>query len=63
MMRKAYAAGGISAYQLLDAERAWRRTRLVLSQQGFGRYADAAQLLLATANVPPGVAEGTVAAP
>jgi NodT family efflux transporter outer membrane factor (OMF) lipoprotein len=63
MMRKAYAAGGISAYQLLDAERAWRRTRLVLSQQGFGRYADAAQLLLATANVPPGVAEGRVAAP
>jgi NodT family efflux transporter outer membrane factor (OMF) lipoprotein len=63
MMRKAYAAGGISAYQLLDAERAWRRTRLMLSQQGFGRYADAAQLLLATANVPPGVAEGTVAAP
>lgn len=63
MMRKAYAAGGISAYQLLDAERAWRRTRLLLSQQGFGRYADAAQLLLATANVPPGVAEGRVAAP
>ena len=63
MMRKAYAAGGISAYQLLDAERAWRRTRLLLSQQGFGRYADAAQLLLATANVPPGIAEGRVAAP
>jgi NodT family efflux transporter outer membrane factor (OMF) lipoprotein len=61
MMRRSYAAGGISAYQLLDAERAWRRTRLALSQQGYGRYADVAQLLLATASVPPGVAEGKVA--
>ncbi len=61
MMRRSYAVGGISAYQLLDAERAWRRMRLVLSQQGYGRFADAAQLLLATANVPPGVAEGKVA--
>jgi NodT family efflux transporter outer membrane factor (OMF) lipoprotein len=60
MMRKGYAAGGVSAYQLLEAERDWQRTRLQLNQQGFGRYADAAQLLLATANVPPGVAEGTV---
>jgi len=60
MMRKAYGLGGISAYQLLEAERDWQRTRLQLNQQGFGRYADAAQLLLATANVPPGVAEGTV---
>ncbi|HEY3889100.1 MAG TPA: efflux transporter outer membrane subunit [Caulobacteraceae bacterium] len=60
MMRKGYAAGGVSAYQLLEAERDWRRTRLLLNQQGFGRYADAAQLLLATANVPPGVAEGAV---
>jgi outer membrane protein TolC len=60
MMRKGYAAGGVSAYQLLEAERDWRRTRLLLNQQGFGRYADAAQLLLATANVPPGVAESPV---
>jgi NodT family efflux transporter outer membrane factor (OMF) lipoprotein len=63
MMRKGYAMGGVSAYQLLDAERDWRRTRLRLNQQGYGRYADAAQLLLATANVPPGVAEGKTAAP
>ena len=60
MMRKSYKLGGVSAYQLLEAEREWRRTRLMLNQQGFGRYADAAQLLLATANVPPGVAEGKV---
>jgi len=60
MMRKSYALGGVSAYQLLEAEREWRRTRLQLNQQGFGRYADVAQLLLATANVPPGVAEGKV---
>ena len=63
MVRKGYAAGGVSAYELLDAERDWRRTRLLLSRQGYGRYADAAQLLLATANVPPGVAEGKVATP
>jgi NodT family efflux transporter outer membrane factor (OMF) lipoprotein len=60
MMRKSYALGGVSAYQLLEAEREWRRTRLQLNQQGFGRYADVAELLLATANVPPGVAEGKV---
>jgi NodT family efflux transporter outer membrane factor (OMF) lipoprotein len=60
MMRKSYALGGVSAFQLLEAERDWRRTRLQLNQQGYGRYADVAQLLLATANVPPGVAEGKV---
>jgi len=60
MMRKSYKLGGVSAFQLLEAERDWRRTRLMLNQQGFGRYADVAQLLLATANVPPGVAEGKV---
>ena len=58
MMRKAYAAGGISAHQLLDAERSWRRMQIALSQQGYGRVADVALLLLATANVPPGAAEG-----
>jgi outer membrane protein TolC len=63
MLRKGYALGGVSAFQLLDAERDWRRTRLMLNQQSDSRYADAAQLLLATANVPPGVAEGKTAAP
>ncbi len=57
MMRGGYRAGGVSALQLVDAERSWRRTRLGLSEQGVGRYADAALLLLAAANVPPGVAE------
>ncbi|HLI65069.1 MAG TPA: efflux transporter outer membrane subunit [Caulobacteraceae bacterium] len=58
MMRRAYAMGGISAEQLLQAERQWRRTRLMLSQQGYSRVGDAALLLLATANVPPGAAAG-----
>lgn len=62
MMRRGYRAGGVSALQLVDAERSWRRTRLALSQQGTGRYGDAARLLMATASVPPGVAEGRVAA-
>jgi NodT family efflux transporter outer membrane factor (OMF) lipoprotein len=60
MMRRSYALGGVSAYQLIEAERNWRRTQLMLNQQGFGRYADVAELLLATASVPPGVAEGKV---
>ncbi|MDR3514152.1 MAG: efflux transporter outer membrane subunit [Caulobacteraceae bacterium] len=57
MMRRGYRAGGVSSLQLVDAERSWRRTRLALSQQGTGRYGDAARLLMATATVPPGVAE------
>jgi NodT family efflux transporter outer membrane factor (OMF) lipoprotein len=63
MLRKGYALGGVSAFQLLDAQRDVRRTRLMLNQQGDSRYVDAAQLLLATANVPPGVAEGKTATP
>ncbi len=58
MLRKGYELGGVSAQQLLDAQRNWARTRLALSQQGFSRVGDAALLLLATANVPPGAAEG-----
>jgi NodT family efflux transporter outer membrane factor (OMF) lipoprotein len=58
MMRRGYAAGGVSSLQLVDAERSWRRTRLNLSDLARSRYADAAMLLLATATVPPGVAAG-----
>lgn len=57
MLRRGYRAGGVSALQLIDAERGWRRTRLALSQQVTGRYGDAARLLLATASVPPGAAD------
>jgi NodT family efflux transporter outer membrane factor (OMF) lipoprotein len=57
MVRRGYRAGGVSALQLVDAERTWRRTRLALSQEITGRYGDAARLLMATASVPPGVAE------
>ena len=47
----------------MDAERSWRRTRLNLSDLGRSRYTDAARLLLATATVPPGVAEAKPAEP
>ena len=57
-VRDSYAAGGASALQLVDAERAWRRERLSVAHLGSSRYADAALLLVATASVPPGVAEG-----
>ena len=57
MIRRGYRAGGVSALQVVDGERSWRRTRLALSQQATGRYGDAARLLLATASVPPGIAE------
>lgn len=57
MLRRGYRAGGVSALQLIDAERNWRRTRLALSQEVTGRYSDAARLLLATASVPPGAAQ------
>jgi outer membrane protein TolC len=57
-VRDSYAAGGASALQLVDAERAWRRERLAVAHLGTSRYADAAMLLVATATVPPGVAEG-----
>jgi NodT family efflux transporter outer membrane factor (OMF) lipoprotein len=62
MMQKARKLGGASAMQLVEAERDLRRIRLQLQQQGSGRYGDAATLLLATANVPAGVAETKVAA-
>jgi NodT family efflux transporter outer membrane factor (OMF) lipoprotein len=57
MMRKGFKAGGVSALQLVDAERTWRRTRLNLTDLGRSRIVDAARLLLATATVPPGAAE------
>ena len=57
MARRAFRDGGASAEQVVRAERDWRRTRLALSQQGVGRYSDAARLLLATAHAPPGAAE------
>ena len=53
MTRKAYAAGGASAQDVERSERDWRRLRMVLSQQGAGRIADAARLLLSTASAPP----------
>ena len=57
MMRKGYAAGGVSALQLVQAERAWRRTKLSVTDQSRSRVSDAARLLLATATVPPGVTD------
>jgi NodT family efflux transporter outer membrane factor (OMF) lipoprotein len=53
MMRKAQAAGGASAQDVIRAERDWRRLKLILSQQGTSRFADAGRLLLTTAAVPP----------
>ncbi len=58
MVRQAQRLGGVSARQVLSADRDWRRMKLQLQRDGSGRYADAARLLLATATVPPGVAEG-----
>ena len=63
MVRKAYGEGGASAEQVVRAERDWRRIRLTLSEQITGRYGDAARLLLATANVPAGVAQGSASTP
>jgi NodT family efflux transporter outer membrane factor (OMF) lipoprotein len=59
MLRKAETAGGATAVQVLHAERDLHRIRLTLQQQGSGRYGDSALLLLATASVPPGVAEAS----
>ena len=58
MMRKGYAVGGVTAQALLDAERDAKRLRLDLAQKGTGRYVDAAELMYATASVPPGAAQG-----
>ena len=53
MLRQAQAAGGASAEAVVRSEREWRRLKLTLSQQGTGRFADAARLLLVTAAPPP----------
>ncbi|MBV9510613.1 MAG: efflux transporter outer membrane subunit [Caulobacteraceae bacterium] len=52
MARKGFAAGGLSARDLLDAQQSVRRARLTLKAQGTSRYADAAVLLLAVAAPP-----------
>jgi NodT family efflux transporter outer membrane factor (OMF) lipoprotein len=57
MLRKGYGLGGVSELQLVDAERDWAHTRLAVTQQSYSRAGDAAMLLLATADVPPGAAE------
>ncbi len=58
MERRGYALGGVSELELVDAERDWARTRLAVTQQSYSRAGDAALLLLATADVPPGAAAG-----
>ena len=59
MMRAGYAAGGVSELELVDAERSWAHTRLAVTQQSYSTAGDAALLLLATADVPPGAAAET----
>jgi len=59
MVRKSFAAGGATARQLLAAQKAQVQAQLDLQQNGTGRYADAARLMLAVAHVPPGAAAGT----
>ena len=56
MVRKSFAAGGVTARQLLAAQKARVQAELDLQQNGSGRYADAARLMLAVAHVPPGAA-------
>jgi NodT family efflux transporter outer membrane factor (OMF) lipoprotein len=63
MLRRAEAAGGASPVQLLHAERDLHRIRLALQAQGSGRYGDSALLLLATASVPAGAADGVAERP
>ena len=58
MVRDAHGLGGASIRQVLAADRDWRKMKLDLERYGTGRVADAARLLLATATVPPGMAEG-----
>jgi NodT family efflux transporter outer membrane factor (OMF) lipoprotein len=58
MARKGFAAGGVSARDLLSAEQAQRRARLALQNEGTGRYTDAALLMLAVAGPAKGAAEG-----
>ena len=59
MVRKSFAIGGSTARQLLAAQKALVQAQLDLQQNGTGRYADAARLMLAVAHVPPGAAAGT----
>lgn len=56
VVRNSYRLGGVSALQVVDAERSWRRAHLAVSQAVSNRHADAARLLLAVATVPPGLA-------
>jgi NodT family efflux transporter outer membrane factor (OMF) lipoprotein len=58
-VRDSYRLGGVTALQVVDAERTWRRASLGLSQTASSRHADAAMLLLAVATVPPGLAAQT----
>ena len=50
--RKSFAAGGITARQLLAAQKGLVQAQLDLQQNGTGRYADAARLMLAVAHAP-----------
>lgn len=54
-VRNSYRLGGVSALQVVTAERTWRRARLNVSQTTSSRHVDAAMLLLAVATVPPGL--------
>ena len=54
-VRNSYRLGGVSALQVVNAERTWRRARLGVSQTASSRHSDAAMLLLAVATVPPGL--------
>lgn len=62
MERNGFRLGGASGLAVVLAERDWRTLRIALAQEGAGRYSDSARLLLATASVPPGVADQQVAA-
>lgn len=52
MEHRGFAAGGVSARDLLDAQQVVHRTRLTLEAQGSSRYIDAATLMLAVAAPP-----------
>jgi NodT family efflux transporter outer membrane factor (OMF) lipoprotein len=52
MVRKSFAAGGVTARQLLAAQKGLVQAQLDLQQNGTGRYADAAKLMLAVAHAP-----------
>ena len=52
MVQKSFAAGGVTARQLLAAQKAVVQAQLDLQQYGTGRYGDAARLMLAVAHAP-----------